>query len=637
MPRLALLAGLLCSVALVPIANGAEAVPERQAGVVVFGATPGGVAAAVAAAGEGAQVLLVEETTHIGGMSSGGLSNTDFRTYESLGGFWRDFMNRVDRYYRETYGEGSPDHKAAWGGGFYEPKIARQVFEQMLAERQVKVLLRHQLKDVYIPFAADGRRVLAAAKFTNAADSKDVWLYGGVFVDATYEGDLMARAGVPYRVGCEAKVEYNEPSAFDEANPWVMAANFRICLSRDPGNRLPIPKPEGYDRSRFAKVIDLAKEGTIKTLDDIIRVRGIPNAKADFNDRMGAPIGIKLVNEIAAWPDGSRETRAAIYEQAKAQAQGMLFFLQNDPDVPDFLKKEVAEWGLPRDEYPDSGHWSPVLYLREGRRMVGARVFVERDTQPDGAGVRAPAQLTAIAIGDYSLNSHGVRRTDDGTLLGVLSKQVRPWQVPYECLLPKELDGLLVPVALSASHVGYSAIRMEPTWAALGQAAGVAAGMTLKERRSPREVELPRLQRRLHELGAMTFYTSDVPPSHTAFKAVQWFGNRGMFQDLVKADQARDWKLERITPDGQWTKAYPHHAMELDRALDPDLMKVWTDRAASTGLKLPADLPTPGSEKPVTRGQFLQALYKAVDAQYAPKPKPGTKPATRPAGTTRSL
>jgi hypothetical protein len=186
---------------------------------------------------------------------------------------------------------------------------------------------------------------------------------------------------------------------------------------------------------------------------------------------------------------------------------------------------------------------------------------------------------------------------------------------------------LLVPVALSASHVGYSAIRMEPTWAALGQAAGVAAGLTLKERRSPREVDVPRLQRRLHELGAITFYTTDVPPKHPAFKAVQWFGNRGMFQDLVKADQAKDWKLEKITPDGQWTKAFPHHAIEPDQAMDPDLMKLWTDRAAATGLKVPADLPTPVGGQAITRGQFLQALYKAVDSQYAPKPKPGTKPA----------
>jgi hypothetical protein len=269
--------------------------------------------------------------------------------------------------------------------------------------------------------------------------------------------------------------------------------------------------------------------------------------------------------------------------------------------------------------------------------MVGARVFIEDDTQPDKVGVRAPAQVSAVAIGDYALSSHGVRLLEDGKLLGLISRQVRPWQVPYECLLPKELDGLLVPVALSASHVGYSAIRMEPTWSALGQAAGVAAAMTLKEKRSPREVEVARLQRRLHELGAITFYTSDVPPTHPAFKAVQWFGNRGLFQDLIKSEETASWKLERITPDAQFTKAFPHHEIQPDKPLVPDLAKQWADRAAATGLKLPTDLLMPTAEKSVTRGQFLIAMYKAVDVQYAPKPKPATKPTTRPSPATTRI
>lgn len=620
MNRALLLIVLSVVTALASAAVAKSPVPERNVNVVVYGATPGGIAAAVGAAREGATVVLIEESTHLGGLTAGGLSHTDFRSFESLGGIWREFMDRVVAHYKETYGPDSPQLAASMGGGYYEPRVAGMVFRQMLAEAKVEVLTRHRPAAVYIPFTADGRRSLAAVTFTNLADNQPIALYAGVFIDGTYEGDLMALAGVKYRVGCEAKSEYNESLAFDEANRWVMAVNFRVCLTKNPANRLPIPQPAGYDRAHFMKVVEEVKSGRIKKIDDIIRIRPVPNQKADFNDRMGSPISLKLVNEAADWPDGSPETRAVIYEKAKYQALGILWFLQNDPEVPEFLKKPVADWGLPKDEFTDNGHWSPALYIREGRRMVGARVFTQHDAQPDKAGVRAPAQPTAVAIGDYHHNSHGVHRTADGKLLGTLGHPIRPWQVPFECLLPKDLDALLVPVALSASHVGYSAIRMEPSWTALGQAAGVAAGQAIKEKKNPRDLDIGKLQRRLHDVGAITFYTSDVPPKHPAFKAVQWFGNRGLFQDLIPASQATDWKLVSLSPDNQWVKAFPYHEMTLDQPMTPELAKVWTERAAATGLKLPADLPTIG-QKPVTRGEFLMSMYRAVDAEYAPKPK----------------
>jgi hypothetical protein len=621
MNRALLLFAFLAVLPAITSAQGPSEVPERKVDVLVYGATPGGIAAAVSAAREGATVTLIEESTHIGGLTAGGLSHTDFRTYESLGGIWREFMGRVDSHYKTTYGDGSAQHKASMLGGYYEPRVAGMVFKQMLNDAKVEVLTKHRPTSVYIPFTADGRRSLAAVTFTDLAGGKQTAIYAGVYIDGTYEGDLMALAGVKYRIGGEAKSEYNEPLAFDEANPWVMAINFRVCLTRNAANRLPIPQPAGYDRVHFAKVIDAVKAGQIKKLDDIIRVRPLPNDKADLNDRMGSPISLKLVNEASGWPDGTPEARAAIYEKAKYQALGILWFLQNDAEVPEFLKKEVAEWGLPKDEYVDQGHWSPALYIREGRRMVGARVFIEQDTQPDKAGVRAPAQPSALAIGDYSLNSHGVQRLPDGKLLGVISQQIRPWQVPFECLLPKDLDAILVPVAVSSSRVGYSALRMEPTWTALGQAAGVAAGQAIKEKKNPRDLDVGRLQRRLHDLAAITFYTSDVPPNHPAFKAVQWFGNRGLFQDLIPATHTASWTLEKLSPDNQWTKAFPHHSMDLGNPMTPELAKTWIDRATTLGLKLTTDVPVVGAEKPVTRGEFLIAMYRAVDREYAPKKK----------------
>jgi len=288
----------------------------------------------------------------------------------------------------------------------------------------------------------------------------------------------------------------------------------------------------------------------------------------------------------------------------------------------------MRRWGLPRDEWAETGHWSPALYVREGRRMLGEFVFTENDTQPATGSVRAPVQKDSIAVADYALNSHGVYSPEPGVNIGRHGKAIVPYGVPYGVLLPRRVDGLLSPVALSASRVGYTALRMEPCWTALGQAAGVAAAMAIEAGIEVREMEVARLQERLWELGAMTIYISDLapvteiqkpawdPPGHFPaaihpwpisspwFTAAQYFGTRGLFADLIDPETAPKERAMRAT--GQWTTAFPHHAVGFDQVIDPDLANHW---AAFAGVQADDDLKPDGK---LTRGQFLNRLLARV-------------------------
>jgi FAD dependent oxidoreductase len=536
--------------------------------VVVVGATPAGIAAAVHAAQGGFNVALVEATGHIGGATSGGLSPSDFRTYESLGGAWLDFMRRVERHYATTYGRDSQQVRDCWRGAYYEPRVARRAFEQMLAEQQVRVLTHHRLQTTTLAPSAGQRRRIVRARFLTGGD-RAVELGARIFIDATYEGDLMAAAGAPHRQGSEARAEYNEPLAPLEANRHLMACNFRIPLTREPANRLPLSRPPDYDPRRYRKAVELIQSGQVRrrefggagwVLDDFIRARPLPNGKADFNDRMGSPVSVKLVTECSEWPAANPvgpAGRARIYAKAKKQALGLFWFLAHDPALPDWVHAAMREWGLPKDEYPNNQHWTPQLYIREGRRMLGESVFTQHDCEPRPGSVRTRLQPDSVAIGDYSINSHGTHYGADGRLLGVLSHPVRPWQVPYGVIVPRTVDGLLAPVAVSASHVGYCAIRMEPTWTALGQAAGIAAALSLRHGVEARAVNVPELQRRLHARGAKTIYISDVEADSPYFRAAQYFGLRGFLHDLIDPRTATDWSRKPLSPVNQWTEAFP--------------------------------------------------------------------------------
>lgn len=602
---------LLILLTQIPLLGRSQNTPAHY-DVVVVGATPAGISAAINAAKEGVKVVIIESTHHIGGLATGGLSDTDFQTYESLGGTWRDFMDRVVQHYKNAYGPDSDQFKASMDGAKFEPKVASLVFKKMLDEfsNRIDMVLSHELQYADTHLKSNGRVQLTGVRFEDLKSGQPRVFTGKVFIDATYEGDLMAKAGCEYRVGSEAQSEYGEPLAAEEANWHVQCYNFRPILTTNPDNRLSIPQPEGYNqylKPLYDPLVDVIIADKDQDVSNYIQNdRLLPNQKADFNDRKGSIISLHVCNATDVWPEGNSQTRKLVFEDIKRYNQGFLFFLQNDPQLPDRIKESMRQWGLPQDEFVETGHWPPVVYVREGRRMLGEYVFTQHDAQPAKGSVRAPAHTDAIAIGDARLNSHGTYEPHQGTLKGVLSGLIRPWQVPYSVMLPKRVDGLLVPVAVSASHVGFGAIRMEPTWTALGQAAGLAAGQAIKKEVELREISVPELQIRLYELKGKTFYVSDIPPSSPYFVAAQYLGNRGYFQDLYQPEEATDWSQERIpdpTSFDRWKTAYPYHDVKPQKTMTKKLAESWLKKTGMTA----EDLSRPYQE--YSRGEFLNMMY----------------------------
>lgn len=583
--------------------------------IAVYGSTPAGIASAVVAARQGRRVVLIEPGGHFGGLLIGGLSNTDFRTLEAVTGFYREYMDRVHADYIRRYGKDSKQAEECFFGAHAEPHVSDRVLRAMLAEQPtLQLWMHHRLTEV----TREGQ-VITGARFRSAAGA--VTVNAGVWVDATYEGDLAAAAKAPYRIGRESTREYGErfagvlffdqgrilPGSTGEADSNEQCANFRIIMTNRPSNRLPVPKPPGYSRQEFARFLPMLRSGRIREVyttdhSGIIRLTHIPNGKSDMNDIKQAPIRLSLPGENNGWSDGDEATRQRIYDRHVTHNIGLLHFLQNDPEVPAAIREKANEWGLAKDEFVSNGHLPPALYVREGRRIVGDYVFTEHDTMPASRSVRAQVRADAIAMGDYSLNSHGHQPA--GPLYPTLFEgdfgfSTTPFMIPYGVLLPRGVSNLLVPVAVSASHVGYSALRLEPTWTALGHAAGLAAHLAMEKQHKTRAIDLQALQTLLHRQKQATIYTSDVPRESIYFEAVQWAGLRGLLSDLV------DYQTAVLTPlkrrfGTQYSFAHPLHAVEPEKALDAELLARWRKR-------LPCAAGVTGS----TRGEYLQIAWRA--------------------------
>lgn len=264
------------------------------------------------------------------------------------------------------------------------------------------------------------------------------------------------------------------------------------------------------------------------------------------------------------------------FEQHKYHTLGLLYFLQNDIEVPANIQKEAKSLGLPKDEWKETGHFSHFLYVREGRRMIGEYVFTEKDALNAPNGVRAPLHKTSIAVGDYALDCHAVKKADQyypEIPEGAFDLPTVPYQIPYGVILPQKVDNLLVPVAVSASHVGFSTLRMEPAWTALGQAAGLAAVQAIKTRKAVQLIDVSALQKRLHELGAITGYFSDISPSSPSFKITQYFGNQGYFHVVKKIEDVVFTWPESSHSLG--SPAYPNHEAKLSEIIDGDTAIKW--------------------------------------------------------------
>ncbi|QEG39357.1 FAD-dependent oxidoreductase [Roseimaritima ulvae] len=508
-----------------------------RADVIVYGSTPGGFCAAIAAAREGASVILLEPTNHVGGLSTGGLSHCDSNQMvrSTLMGLFDEWHTRVVKDYTDRGLEAPYDpakkNTARW---CFEPHVAMRVTRGMLDEAGVLVLTQRYLKSV----TKDGPRITSLV-------TKNGTFTARVFIDGTYEGDLMAAAGVDWTIGREGRDEYGEPLAgkqypkkkmningFDaqgkllpllttddagadeEGDGNIMTYSFRLCLTTDPKNHVPMPKPANYDPTRFEVIRRYLKAGGKSVgfdayalpASEIVGLRTLPlsNKKFDGNNSIGRQFSIGLVGGANEWHSADEIGRNKIWEAHKQYTLEFIHFLTTDPAVPAELRSQYAKFGLCKDEFVEHGHFPPALYVRESRRMKGMYVISQKDI------IHEPAKDDPIAISSFPIDSHDVQRIalkdggviNEGTIFPVRVKGLRvgyAYHVPYRAILPKpnQCDNLLVPVALSCTHVGIASLRIEGAWMVIGQGAGVAAALAAKNDVAVQELEYAKLRERL--------------------------------------------------------------------------------------------------------------------------------------------
>ena len=498
------------------------------ADVIVYGSTPGGFCAAISAAREGASVILLESTDHVGAMSTGGLSHCDSNQMvrSTLMGLFDEWHTRVvkdytDRGLEAPYNPANKD-QSRWT---FEPHVAMRVTMQMLDEAGVTVLTERYLKSV----TKDGPRITSLVTEKGTFTAK-------VFVDGTYEGDLMAAAGVDWTIGRERREEYGESLAgkqypkqkmningFDDegrllplvttsnagdeksGDQNVMTYSFRLCLTEEPGKRVPMPKPAHYDPARFEIVRRALQAGEKRVGFDLYP---LPGKKLDGNNSIGGQFSIGLVGGGNQWHSADKAGRKKIWETHKQYTLEFYHFLTTDPTVPDSMRSRYTKLGLCKDEFASYDHFSPALYVRESRRMKGLYVISQKDI------LKNPKKDDPIAISSFPIDSHDCQRIalegggviNEGTIFPVRRKNPKQgyaYHVPYRSILPKpeHCENLLVPVALSCTHVGISSLRIEGAWMVIGQGAGIAAALAANQDVPVQKLAYAKLRERLLAQG----------------------------------------------------------------------------------------------------------------------------------------
>ncbi len=531
----------------------------RPYDLVVYGGTSAGIASAVQAARMNLSVALIVHDNHLGGLTSSGLGATDIGKKEAIGGLAREFYRRVRQYYfshaaawkqeslqdylGHVYKDGV-DANAMW---YFEPHVASRIFREMLAEEKVDVITGERLR-------LNRQAVVQKNGFIQSVVMESGRrIKGAMFIDATYEGDLMAMAGVSYTVGRESNEQYGEtkngiqlweqeynhhlfarkvdpykipgdassgllygvqyakkPGTEGEADHRMQAYCFRLCLTDAADNRIPVTRPVDYDSSRYELLLryfnarhtfpyvpdkDAAYiENPVIGWNPLMVI--MPNRKTDSNTK--GPLSFNLVGGNYDYPDGDYATREKIIAEHKSWQQGLIWFVSNDHRVPEWIRLPASQWGLPKDEFRETGGWPPQLYIREARRMVSDYVMTEMNC----TGNRKAED--GVAFGAYPMDSHIVSRYvgDDGYVrneghIGV--GLPAPYSISYRSIVPsrQETKNLLVPVCLSATHAAYGSIRMEPVFMALGQSAGIAAALAIKNKQAVQEVSYAALKKQL--------------------------------------------------------------------------------------------------------------------------------------------
>ena len=498
--------------------------PSYKADLVIYGGTSAAVTCALQASEMGHSVIMVSPDKHLGGMSSSGLGFTDTGNKEVIGGLARRFYQLIYEHYEDSsawrwqnksdygnVGQGNPaidgDKRTMW---IFEPLAAEESFERMIAGPNIRIM-RNEWLD------RDSGVIMRKGKILAIKTLSGKYISGKVFVDATYEGDLMASAGVSYTVGREACSEYNEKwngvqaGVFhhghwfrDKIDPYVIPGKpesgllkgisadkpgpncsgdkkvqaycYRLCLTKNPLNKIPIKRPEGYDSSRYELLVRLSD----KRWDEFFaKYDPIPNLKTDVNNH--GPVSYDNIGMNWDYPEASYERRREIIKDHITYQKGILYFMRTDKRLPSRVRDEMNKWGYSADEFSDNDNWPYNIYVREARRMKGSYVMTENDIMSNRQ-VPDP-----VAMGSYTMDSHNIQRyvTDEGFVqnegdLGV--EPPKPYQISLGAILPRagECNNLLVPVCVSATHIAFGSIRMEPVFMSLGQVAGTLASLSVE-------------------------------------------------------------------------------------------------------------------------------------------------------------
>ena len=500
---------------------------SKDVDVVIYGDTSAAIASAVQVKRMGKTVVVVAPHVHLGGLSSSGLGWTDSGKKEAIGGIAREFYHRVWRHYqgpeawswqkKDDYGnrgQGSPaidgDRRTMW---IFEPKVAEMIFESWVKENEIEVI-RDEWLDRENGVKTENGKIISITTLSGNT------YRGKMFLDCTYEGDLLASAGVSYFIGREANSVYGEtlsgvqtknakkhqfsgmvdpfvkegvpssgllarisdsgPGQEGSGDSKMQAYNFRVCLTQVEDNRLPFPKPDGYDASQYELLLRTLQMGSRHVFG---KFDPIPNSKTDTNNH--GPFSTDNIGMNYDYPDGSYEQRKAIVAEHEQYQKGYFYFLSNDPRVPEDVRERMSRWGLAKDEFKDNGNWPHQIYVREARRMVGSFVMTELHLRDLKETPRS------VGMGSYNMDSHNVQRyvaKDEQGRAYVLNEgdiQVNPggpYEISYDSLIPKhgECPNLLVPVCISSSHIAFGSIRMEPVFMILGQSAATAAVLSIE-------------------------------------------------------------------------------------------------------------------------------------------------------------
>lgn len=548
-----------------------------QYDLVIVGGTPGGIMAAIAAAKQQKTSVILERTSHVGGLPANGLGATDIATRGATTGLFSEYISRVKAYYIQQYGADSRQVLDCSDGFHFEPSVAEIILERMLEEHKDKVtVLKMRQFDAEAQNTVIINDRIERIRILNRETNKTEEYTGKMFLDATYEGDLGAAANVPFRIGREGKDEFKEVGAGRIYKYWggkegegstyqadnaVQSYNYRLCLTNNPANRAEVKKPSGYNRNEYVSMIEdvwtgrhtgvhmqqvteamleenrkhIAKGNVSKIPGDVWGIAKItnmvrlPNDKTDANNQHMAFISTDLPEENWPWPTSGWAWRDAYSQRLRDYIQGLLWFAQNDKALPEHFRKAAKEWGFAKDEYIDNGNFPRQVYVREGRRFEGMYFFTAQDALPVSPGLRPPLHASSVTASHYALDSHAVRKRESNRihLDGFLSYPTSVYTVPFGVMVPNMIDNLLLPVPVSGSHIGFSTIRMEPCWMALGQASGIAASLAIDNQSKVKNINLRELQNLLIAQKATLVYYKDVGPEDQDFRIVQFMGLRG--------------------------------------------------------------------------------------------------------------